>query len=150
MNIYTDWLHGTSSSITQWTLAGRGAVKGQTQLHKALFFTTDPFFAKFSGGQSPTVYMANLLPGAHVLDISDPGVTCSREDSEQLRAAVAGMRPGKGNILCEYPYNWNKGWRTGEVMKYAPRPGDQMMAYLAHMAINFRDPIRPVHRIRVR
>ncbi|HBO1619467.1 hypothetical protein ACPA0O_18480 [Ectopseudomonas chengduensis] len=139
MNIYTDWLHGTSSSITQWTLAGRGAVKGQTQLHKALFFTTDPFFAKFSGGQSPTVYMANLLPGAHVLDISDPGVTCSREDSEQLRAAVAGMRPGKGNILCEYPYNWNKGWRTGEVMKYAPRPGDQMMAYLAHMAINFRD-----------
>ncbi|CAI9912229.1 hypothetical protein PAER4782_34645 (plasmid) [Pseudomonas aeruginosa] len=24
-------------------------------------------------------------------------------------------------------------------MKYAPRPGDQMMAYLAHMAINFRD-----------
>jgi len=120
LNIYTDWLHGTSSSITQWTIAGRGAVKGQTPLHKALFFTTDPFFAKFSGGPSPTVYMANLLPGAHVLDISDPGVTCSREDSEKLHheagitvfvpktltsGATAAGRFGKGDFIYDAAKN---------------------------------------------
>ena len=63
MNIFTDWLHGTSSTITQWTLVDRGALKGLTPLHKGLFSMTNRKFAELSSGcsiSSPNVYLANL------------------------------------------------------------------------------------------
>ncbi len=141
MNIFTDWLHGTPSTITQWKLTGRGVLKGSAPLHKGLFFTTNRAFAEGSAGgpnASPNVYQANLKPEAHVLDISDPGVTCTHQESEHLRQLVVSRRPGKGNILSEYQFYWEKGWRTGEIMKYAVRPGDQQMAQMAELALNQR------------
>lgn len=136
MNIYTNWLHGTPSTITQWTLTGRGDLKGGLPLHKGLFFTTNRTFAEGSGGWSdggataPNVYQANLIPGAQVLDISDPGVTCTSQESETLRKLVAARRPGKGNLQCETTEHWVNGWRTGHIMKYAPRPEDERRLFL--------------------
>ncbi|MFJ4135655.1 hypothetical protein [Pseudomonas cyclaminis] len=141
MNIYTDWLHGTPSLITQWTLTGRGALKGTTPLHKGLFFTTSRKFALASGrghGASSNLYQATVKPGAHVLDITDPDVTCTPHESEHLRQLVVSRRPGLGNIQCEYEYYWKTGWRTGDIMKYAPRPGDEMMAKTADLALHQR------------
>ena len=152
MNIFTDWLHGTPSTITQWTLSGRGALKGSAPLHKGLFFTTSRVFALGSalgsaGGAkaSQNVYQANLKPGARVLDISAPGVTCSPEESENLRRLVVSRRPGKGNIQAEYPEYWIAGWRTGDIMKYAPRPGDQQMELMAYLALEQRNTAAGQH-----
>jgi hypothetical protein len=141
MNIFTDWLHGTPSVITHWMLANRGALKGAMPLHKALFFTTSRQFAAGSAGPhaNPNVYKSTLKPDARVLDISEPGLTCTLAESEQLRLLVANRRPGKGNIQCDYQELWEEGWRTGDIMKYAPRPGDQEMAHMAHLALNHRD-----------
>jgi len=140
MNIFTDWLHGTPSNITQWKLNGREVFnKGSAPLHKGLFFTTNHAFALVNAGGpagSSKVYKANLKPGACVLDLSDPGVTCTNQDSEHLRQLVVSRRPGKGNIQSEYQFYWEKGWRTGEIMKYAVRPGDQQMAQMAELALN--------------
>ena len=152
MNIFTDWLHGTPSTITQWTLSGRGALKGSAPLHKGLFFTTSRAFAlgsaRGSAGQStasPNVYRATVRPGARVLDISAPGVTCSLDESENLRRLVVSRRPGKGNIQAEYPQYWVDGWRTGGIMKYAPRPGDQQMELMAYLALNHRNTVPGQH-----
>lgn len=142
MNICTDWLHGTPSTITQWTLTERGVLKGRSPLHKGLFFTKNREFAVGSAGgpdASPNVYQATLKPEAHVLDISDPGVTCTPQESEQLRQLVVSRRPGKGNIQAEYQEYWENGWRTGEIMKYAVRPGDLQMAQMAHLALYQRE-----------
>ena len=146
MNIFTDWFHGTPSTIAQWTLTGRGALKGSAPLHKGLFFTTNRVFALGSalgsaGGSeaSPNVYQATLKPGARVLDISAPGVTCTPQESEHLRQLVVSRRPGKGNIQAEYLEYWVNGWRTGEIMKYAVRPGDLQMEQLARLALNQRE-----------
>ena len=146
MNIFTDWFHGTPSTIAQWTLTGRGALKGSAPLHKGLFFTTNRVFALGSalgsaGGSeaSPNVYQATLKPGARVLDISAPGVTCTPQESEHLRQLVVSRRPGKGNIQAEYLEYWVNGWRTGEMMKYAVRPGDLQMEQMARLALNQRE-----------
>jgi len=146
VNIFTDWFHGTPSTIAQWTLTGRGALKGSAPLHKGLFFTTNRVFALGSalgsaGGSeaSPNVYQATLKPGARVLDISAPGVTCTPQESEHLRQLVVSRRPGKGNIQAEYLEYWVNGWRTGEIMKYAVRPGDLQMEQLARLALNQRE-----------
>lgn len=153
MNIYTDWLHGTPSTITQWTLTGRGALKGNVPLHKGLFFTTNRTFAQGSGGWSdggataPNVYQANLIPGAHVLDISDPGVTCTFQESETLRKLVAARRPGKGNLQCETEKDWNIGWRTGRIMKYAPRPEDERRVFLVTQKLHTTDGRRAWNEI---
>ncbi|WP_122665089.1 hypothetical protein [Pseudomonas viridiflava] len=144
MDIYTDWLHGTQSLIAQWTLTGRGALKGTTPLHKGLFFTTSRKFALDSGqvhGTNANLYQATVVPGAHVLDITDPDVTCTPRESEHLRQLVVGRRPGMGNIQCEFKQHWKTGWRTGDIMKYAPRPGDEMMAKMADLAIHHRDTV---------
>ncbi|MDD1011664.1 MULTISPECIES: hypothetical protein [Pseudomonas] len=74
-----------------------------------------------------------------MLDISDPGVTCTPQESEQLRQLVVSRRPGKGNIQAEYQEYWENGWRTGEIMKYAVRPGDLQMAQMAHLALYQRE-----------
>ncbi len=87
---------------------------------------------------SPNVYQSTLRPEARVLDISAPGVTCSPDESENLRRLVVSRRPGKGNIQAEYLEYWVNGWRTGEIMKYAPRPGDLQMELMAHIALNQR------------
>ncbi|WP_426158115.1 hypothetical protein [Pseudomonas sp. TSRC2-2] len=73
-----------------------------------------------------------------MLDISAPGVTCSPEESENLRRLVVSRRPGKGNIQAEYLEYWVNGWWTGDIMKYAPRPGDLQMELMAHLALNQR------------
>lgn len=141
MNIFTDWLHGTPSIITEWTLSGRGALKGIAPLHKGLFFTTNRKFAEGSGrttNATPNVYQASIKAGSHVLDLSEPGVTCTSQESEQLRQLAMSRRPGKGNVQCEYRAFWEKGWRTGEIMKYAVREGDQEMAMMSYLATEQR------------
>jgi hypothetical protein len=140
MNIFTDWLHGTPSVITQWMLTGRGALKGLAPLHKGLFLTTSREFATGSAGigASPNVYQSALKTDARVLDISDPGVTCTSQQSEELRELAAGRRPGEGYIQYEYQAFWESGWRTGEIMKYALREGDLKMAHWAHLALHQR------------
>lgn len=138
MNINTDWLHGTTYTIDEWTLTERNQKKGGSPVHKAIFFTTDRDFAIFSGGgvtASPKVYMANLKPGAHVLDLSDPGRTCTTEESEELRKRVQSRRPGQGNVFAEYPFYWENGWRTGGMMKLGERPGDAYMAAMSRLAL---------------
>lgn len=152
MNIFTDWFHGTPSTIAQWTLSGRGALKGSAPLHKGIFFTTSRMFALGSAlgsaGEStasPNVYQATVRPGARVLDISAPGVTCSPEESESLRRLVVSRRPGKGNIQAEYLEYWVNGWRTGEIMKYATRPGDLQMEQMARLALFHRETAEGQH-----
>lgn len=142
MNVFTDWLHGTPSIITQWSLNGRGALKGITPLHKGLFFTTNRKFATESGqvhGANYHLYQTTIKPESLVLNISVPGVTCTHQESEHLRQLVASRRPGKGNIQCEYELHWKNGWKTGDIMKYAPRPGDEVMAKMADLAVQHRN-----------
>lgn len=142
MNIFTDWLHGTPSTIAQWTLTGRGALKGSAPLHKGLFLTTNREFAVGSAGgadASHNVYQATLKPGARVLDLSAPGVTCTLQESEHLRQLVVSRRPGKGNIQAEYQPFWENGWRTGAIMKYATREEDLQMKQMTHLALKQRE-----------
>lgn len=132
-----DWLHGTPFNIEKWDVSERGDLKDGTPLHKALFFTTDRGFANASGGSGHVnVYRANVKAGARILDLSDPGTTCSVTDSEEFRKLVVGIRPGRSNIQCQYQEYWEIGWRTGMVMKYAVREGDRPMEmaqyYLQH------------------
>lgn len=138
MTIYTDWLHGSTSTINEWTLTNRSQTKGGSPVHKAIFFTTDREFALLSGGCAtgdPKVYKANLKSGSHVLNLSDPGRTCTTRESEDLRELVAGRRPGKGNVFAEYPYYWENGWRTGGMMKLGERPGDEYMTAMCRLAL---------------
>lgn len=117
-------------------IAGRGELKGLAPLHKGLFFTTSLEFAKKCAGPvtSCSVYQAALQPDAHVLDISDPGVTCTFQESEQMRHLVAKRRLGERSIQCEFRESWEEGWRTGSIMNYSTRPGDRQIAYISHLA----------------
>jgi hypothetical protein len=121
VNIFSDWLHGTTSIITHWKLTGRNVQKGGAQLHKALFFTTSRPFAELSSGahaRNTNVYLANLIPGARVLDISDPGVTCTFKESNDLRLRVVNLRPGLCNEQALNQQDWENAWRSGDIMKY--------------------------------
>nr|WP_314565941.1 hypothetical protein [uncultured Pseudomonas sp.] len=136
MNMSLDWLHGTPFNIKEWQISERGDLKEGTPLHEALFFTTDRSFANASGGGGHVnVYRANVQPGARILDLSDPGKTCSIPDSEAFRKLVVGVRPGLCNIQCVYKEYWEQGWRTGQIMKYAPRPDDWEMVDVAKRAV---------------
>lgn len=139
MNIFSDWLHGISSIITDWKLTGRNVQKGGAQLHKALFFTTSRPFAELSSGvpaRNTNVYLANLIPGAQVLDISDPGVTCTFDQSNALRLRVANLRPGLCNMQALKQPEWEKAWRSGDIMKYFIGPTNIKMAMYAHVLKN--------------
>lgn len=118
-------------------IAGRGKLKGLAPLHKGLFFTMSLEFAKKCAGPvaSCSVYRAALHPDAHVLDISDPGVTCTFQESEQMRHLVAKRRQGERSIQCEFRESWEEGWRTGAIMSYSTRPGGRQIAYIAHLAV---------------
>lgn len=148
MNIFTDWLHGTTSTIHEWTLTDRGQEKAGSPVHKAIFFTSDRQFALLSGGSptgNPNVYQASLKLGAHVLDISDPGTTCRTQESEDLRKRVVSCRPGKGNVFAEYTPYWESGWRTGGIMKIGLRPGDAYMAEMSRLALYERKTAEGLH-----
>ena len=139
MNIFSDWLHGTSSIISDWKLTDRNVQKGGAQLHKALFFTTSRPFAALSSGvpaANTNVYQANLMPGARVLDISDPGVTCSFQQSNALRLRVVGLRPGLCNVQALKQQDWEQAWRTGDIMKYFIGSANDKIAKYAYVLNN--------------
>lgn len=143
MNFSTNWLHGTTWTIKAWTLHGRGALKGATPLHKALFFTSDRSFAEGSSGASGSavnVYQSTIKEGSNVLDLSNPGVTCTTEASEKFRKRVVQCRPGKTNVQAEHPEYWVPGWKTGAIMKYAHREHEaQQMQAMQYLATYQRD-----------
>lgn len=125
MSASTNWYHGTVSTISDWKIGGRGAIKGAMSLHEGLFFSSDHSFAKLSADARDgacNVYSSTLTPKAKILDLSNPGVSCLSSDSESFRDLVRNIRPGKGNIQADYKEYWEAGWKNGHMMKYAPRP----------------------------
>ncbi|WP_223508756.1 MULTISPECIES: hypothetical protein [unclassified Pseudomonas] len=143
MSFSTKWLHGTTSTITEWTLDGRGAIKGPMPLHKALFFTSNRSFAEGSSGSSGSganVYQTTIKAESNVLDLSKPGVTCTTQESEIFRKRVMMCRPGKTNIQAEYQQHWEAGWQTGAIMKYAHREHEEeQMKRMHYLAMYKRD-----------
>jgi hypothetical protein len=140
MNVFTDWFHGTRSIVSQWDLVGRAAVKNNTPLHKGLFFTTSiPFATGCIDGEKGHVYRSTVNQGAHILDMTAPGQTCTVAESEKFRNLVISCRRGKGNVQAEDRHSWERGWVSGEIMKYLPRHSEaiQMQTTFA-LAMNER------------
>ncbi|MFT5766663.1 MAG: hypothetical protein ACI9DH_000480 [Halioglobus sp.] len=149
MDYLSDWFHGTSSKFSQWKIESRHAnLKNGMPLHGGLFFTKSLLFAKQSVEAYATnghVYKTSVLPGIVMLDLSCPGETCTTAESESFRKVVRNVRPGKGNAQVDYQHYWQEGWKTGEMMKFAPPPHEA--AYyqnLHHIALREPDTIQGV------
>lgn len=142
MDFLTDWFHGTNSEFSQWKIDGRTAnLKNGMPLHRGLFFTKSLLFAKQSVQAYATnghVYKSSVLPGKAILNLSRPGETCTTVESESFRKAVRNVRPGKGNAQVDYQQYWQEGWKTGEIMKFAPPPHEaDRYQKLHHLALEF-------------
>lgn len=142
MDYLTDWFHGTNSRFSQWKIDGRPAnLKNGMPLHRGLFFTKSLLFAKQSVqayAANGHVYKSSVLPGKAMLNLIRPGETCTIAESESFREAVRSVRPGKGNAQVDYQHYWQEGWKTGEIMKFAPSPHEaEHYQRLHHLALAF-------------
>lgn len=131
------WIHGTEVYFSKWKLPlGKQPHKGGMASHSAIFLTTSKEYALGAANGSGGLCSASLIKGSNILNMNN----CSSSQSEAYRKQCSNKALGSKNPQILYQEYWQKGWASGQIMKYAASSEHEFknMQQKVNLAINHR------------